>query len=275
MLKEQICRAIFTEDESIRFESVTVPGSTLADLIEADKQFGTMIPRNGEYFTYRVMDWEGKWISNEEIRAAVTFTWNKAEKVIDLEFREAKDGEYADFKVYFRRTINDVLLTANTLMYQFYPIANFDNPNRGVCVVNIDFPWSVSGDPIPLHIFDPYNYTIPTIATAKIFDFDAIYEHEGPGHGMGLPHSPNRQTKMFGNESDMAESMFDEISHETEQRLQAKYPKAIIEPHTQRRWIAWFKATRDRTIIYPRTPEAIRIKKVIMKILKFFSSYKS
>ncbi|MCH9658444.1 matrixin family metalloprotease [archaeon] len=243
---EQICRATVSDDNSVQFKSAVVNGSTLQDMIEDDKKYGVMAPRNGTYFTYQVMDWEGKWISNEKIRDAVTFTWNKVEKVLDLEFKEAKDDEYADFKVYFRRVADDPLLDKNTLMYHFYPIASFDNENRGVCVVNTDYDWSASGKSIPLHIYDPEHYPKPTTSTVKIFDFDAIYEHEGPGHGLGLPHSPNKNTKMFGNESGMIESMFDEDPSETVPRLQAKYPKKQMKESWLRRWINWFKSKRDR-----------------------------
>lgn len=245
-MAEHICRAILSEDENIKFESSDVNGNTLQEIIQDDKRYGVMVPKNGKYFTYRVMDWEGRWISNKRIRKAITFTWNKVEKIIDLEFREAKDGEYADFKVYFRRVEDDPLLEANTLMYHYYPISDFNNEHRGVCVVNVGYPWSSSGDSIPLHIYDPENYPEPTTSTVKIFDFDAVYEHEGPGHGLGLPHSPHRDTKMFGNESGMIESMFDEEPPETVPRLQAKYPKREMKPSRLRRWINWFRAVRDR-----------------------------
>lgn len=245
-MTEQICRVIIDKNESIQFESVVSNGSTLQQIIEDDKKYGVMVPKNGKYFTYRVMDWKGKWISSKQIRRAITFSWNKVEKIIDLEFREAKDGEYADFKIYFRSTADDPRLTSNTIMYHFYPISDFNNENRGVCVVNTDFPFTSDGEGIPLHLFDPEHYPEPVIGTAGTIDFDAVYDHEGPGHGLGLPHSPNRQTKMYGNYSGMSESMFDEESNETVQRLQAKYPKNNIKPSRLKRWIKWFKATRDR-----------------------------
>jgi len=245
-MTEQICRAILTEDDDIKFESAVAQGSTLEQIIEDDKRYGVMVPYNGKYFTYRVMDWQGKWISNRRIRKAITFTWNKVEKIVDLEFREAKDGEYADFKIYFRSTADDPRLTKNTLQYQFYPISDFNNENRGVCVVNTDFPWTSDGEEIPLHIYDPEHYPDVTTSTAITFDFDATYEHEGPGHGLGLPHSPHKKTKMYGNYGDMAESMFDEVPQETVPRLQAKHPKKEMKPHILKRWIRWFKATRDR-----------------------------
>lgn len=243
---ERICRAIYTEDEEIKFESASADGTTLEEIIKGDVKFGIMIPKNGKYFTYKAMDWEGRWINHEQIQKALTISWNKTEKVIDLEFREAQSGEYVDFKVYFRRVADDPLLTQNTLMYHFYPISDFNNPNRGVCVVNIDYPWSSTGHGIPLHIYDPEHYPEPTIATAKIFDFDAIYDHEGTGHGLGLGHSPNQNTKMFGNERGMIESMFDEEPQETVPRLQAKYPIEEISESDLQRWKDYYKVRQDK-----------------------------
>jgi len=245
-MTERICRVILSKDKDIHFESVVANGNTLQEIIKADKEYGVMIPKNGKYFTYRVMDWEGKWISNKRIRKAVTFTWNKVEKILDLDFKEAKRGEYVDFKVYFRRVVDDPLLTKNTLMYHYYPISDFNNAKRGVCVVNIDYPWTSNGKAIPLHIYDPEHYPDVTTSSVKTFDFDATYEHEGPGHGLGLPHSPNKNTKLYWNYSGMTESMFDEEPQETVLRLQAKYPKNNMKLSRLRRWINWFKSTRDR-----------------------------
>jgi len=246
MISEEICRVIIDENKNIKFESVIANGSTLEEIIQDDKRYGVMVPKNGKYFTYRVMDWEGKWISNVKIRKAVTFTWNKVEKILDLDFKEAKDGEYADFKVYFRGVMDDPRLNDNTLMYHYYPISDFNNENRGVCVVNADYPWTSDGEQIPLHIFDPDNYPNVTASSAQTFDFDATYEHEGPGHGLGLPHSPNRGTKLYWSYDGMSESMFDEEPKETVSRLQAKYPKNDMKPSRLRRWINWFKSKRDR-----------------------------
>ena len=244
--KDVICRAILSKNKTIKFESVIANGSTLEEIIKDDKKYGVMVPYNGKYFTYQVMDWEGKWISNKRIRKCVTFTWNKVEKILDLDFKEAKDGEYVDFKIYFRRVVDDPLLKDNTLMYQYYPISDYLNEKRGVCVVNADYPWTSDGEGIPLHIYDPINYPDPVISTAETFDFDATYEHEGPGHGLGLPHSPNLGTKMYYNYSGMSESMFDEEPQETVLRLQAKYPKNTMKLSRLQRWINWFKATRNR-----------------------------
>lgn len=243
---ELICRAILDKDGKVQYESQVASGSTLQEIIEDDEKYGIMHPRNGKYFTYKVMDWSGRWISNKKIVEGITLVWNKVEKVVDLEFREAKVGEYADFKIYFRRVEDDPLLTERTLQYQYYPIADYENPHRGVCVVNADYPWTRSGRGIPLHEYDPKHYPEPTTSTAETIDFDAVYEHEGPGHGLGLPHSPNRNTKMFWNYSGMAESIFDEEPPETIARWRAKYDKEEISESDLKRWIAWFNTAQNR-----------------------------
>lgn len=243
---ERICRATINKKGEISYDSQVTNGSTLQEIIQDDKKYGVMIPKNGKYFTYRVMDWEGKWINNKQIVRGVTLVWNKIEKVIDLEFREAKKGEYADFKIYFRRVVDDPLLNKNTIQYHYYPISNFNNPHRGVCVVNADFTITTHGEGIPLHEYDPEHYPEPTIATKSTIDFDATYEHEGPGHGLGLPHSPNKNTKMYFNYAGMAESIFDENPHETIARLRAKYDKKEISESKLQRWIDWFKVAQDR-----------------------------
>lgn len=241
-----ICKAVVSEKgNNIHFESATIPGTTIPEIIEGDKKYGKMVPYNGKYFTYKAVDWNGKWINYPQIQKALTLVWNKAEKVIQIEAREAKTDEFVDFKVYFRKTSDDPNLTTNTLMYHYYPINDFNSQFRGVCVVNTDFAWTSDGKGIPLHIYDPEHYPEPTKAEAMTFDFDAVYEHEGIGHGLGLPHSPNQFKKMSSNYSIMAESIFEETDDETILRLQAKYPKRNIVISTLKRWIRWFKVRQD------------------------------
>lgn len=245
---ERICRVILSDDKkTVTFESATGSGSTLEEKIAGDVKYGKMIPKNGKYFTYRVESWNGKWISNEQIRKGVTIVWNRIEKIIDIECREVTDNEYADFIVQFHTVETDPRkqLTKNTLQYHFYPISDFNNPNRGVCVVNAAYPWTVDGVGIPLHIFDPVNYPKPVTSTAETIDFDSVYEHEAD-HGLGLPHSDRLQTKMYGNYNGMIEHTFDENPKETEPRLQAKYPKEILSQTHTKRWQDFFRIRSDK-----------------------------
>ena len=248
-----ICRAIVGPDDKVKFESVEAVGTTIPEIILDDKKYGVMVPRNGKYFTFKVFDWQGRWITNKQITTGVKIAWNMIETVISIKCFEAKANELPDFKVYFRRLTDDPQLTANTLMYHFYPINNINDPNRGVCVVNADFDWTSNGSGIPLHIYDPTHYPKPVAGQAHTYDFDATYQHEAPGHGLGLPHSPNKFKKMSPNYTIMSESIFDESDDETILRLQAKYPKRILTGFGKfkniimdsKRWKEYFKFRRD------------------------------
>ena len=246
-MTEQICRALVNLNGTMTFDSAVVKGSTLEEMIEDDKKYGVMTPRNGKYFTFRVADWNNKWMRSKQLVRGIRLAWNTVEKFIAIDVRQAKINEIPDFKIYFRKTEDDPLLTKNTLMYQYYPISNINNPNRGVCVVNADYPWTIDGKGIPLHVFDSKHYPEPIPnAKAKTYDFDDIYSHEGPGHGLGLPHSPNQNTKMFGNASGMIDLIFNEKPYETIPRLQAKYPERKMSRWRRLRWISYYLVRRDR-----------------------------
>jgi len=246
IMTDKMCRATVNEKGKISFDSAISNGSTLEEIIQGDKQYGMMVPRNGAYFTYRVEDWQNRWMKLKQLRKGIALAWTTVEKVIDIDVREAKIDELPDFTIYFRKTDDDPYLTSNTLMYHYYPISDINNPNRGVCVVNADYIWTMDGEGIPLYIFDPEHYPEPVGSTVKTFDFDDIYVHEGPGHGLGLPHSPNLNTKMYGNASGMANTIFDETPYETIPRLQAKYPKKEISAWHLFRWIRYLLRRREK-----------------------------
>ena len=155
---------------------------------------------------------------------------------LKIKFKMAKEGEYADFKIEFRTTAEDNVLTSNTLMYHYYPINDINNPFRGVCVVNKDFNWTTHGNSIPLN--DPH---FPTNST-KTYDFDAIYTHE-LGHGLGLPHSALRYQVMSPNAGIMSEWLTEE---EDLPRLYAKYEKREMSEHKLTRWLNWLFHASER-----------------------------
>jgi len=246
-MTDRMCKVIVNDTGDIQYESAVSNGSTLEQIIKDDKKYGVMTPRNGEYFTVRVADWKNRWMSSRQVIKGILLAWNTVEKIIAIDVRLAKDDETPDFTIFFRATADDPNLTSNTLMYHYYPISSLSNPNRGVCVVNTDFPWTIDGEGISLHEFDPDHYPEPTPnQTAKTYDFDDIYVHEGPGHGLGLPHSPNRYTKMFYNAGGMIDFIFNEKPRETIARLQAKYPKRRMSIWHLGRWIRYLTRRRDR-----------------------------
>jgi len=252
-MKDLKCKAIKTDDGKIVFESAISESNTpeeLQEQIEYNKRFGKMVPRNGKYFTWRAEDWQGKFITHRQINYGINLAWTQVELEIPIDVKRAKVGEYADFKIYFRRTSDDPELTSNTLMYHYYPINDFNNPNRGVCVVNTDFPLTVHGNPISMHEIDPDHYPEHPVGfpehidpTGHTFDFDQLYAHEGPGHGLGLGHTKLQYHVMSSNYTIMAE-FFTNFDIACEK---AKYgARNWFKKWFYKRWINWYRVRSDR-----------------------------
>jgi len=244
-LEERLCKAIYSEENDVTFESETIEVTSLEEILELDKRYGKMEPRNGKYFTFRVMDWSSKTITNKQIVKAVTLAWHQAEIEIDIDVRKAKDDEEADFKIFFRKTEDDPLLTSSTIMYHYYPIRQLDSPLRGVCVVNTDFNYTMNGLPVSMHLIDEDHYDEDTKAKGTTIDFDGVYTHEGPGHGLGLSHLKNKFNLMYPNYSYMLEFIASENPKYTIPRLIAKYSVRPMLSRWRIRWRNWYRARAE------------------------------
>lgn len=240
-----LCKFV-VENDMVVFQGPTNAKLTLSEQIEDDKKYGIMTPSNGQYFTYKAMDWQSNLISNRQIQRAVTMVWEEIERHLNIDVRKAKTHELPDFKVFFRATADDPLLDKNTLQYHYFPINNHNDPNRGVCVVNTDFPFTVHGNPIDLHFIDPAHY--PTVSGSKgvTIDFDQVYGSHEIIHGLGLPHSQNPHKTMSANYGIMAEHFEDEIPQETLPRLFAKYQKRSRLSRIALRWLRWKRRRFDK-----------------------------
>ena len=243
--KELFCRVTVNQlsNNKVEFESEKITGETLQDYIEQDKRYGIFRPRNGKYFTVRIID-EDEEFSKEQVKRVIKYIAIRMSLYIPFRVRVARPGEYADFKIDFETVDSDPrkILTANTLMYHYFPIADFDNPRRGLCVVNKGFLWTSNGKPIPVKDMFP-DHPNPN-ATLKTYDFDEIGWHEW-GHGLGLPHADEPGHMMSPNAGIMA-SMPSELDIG---RLQAKYGKVNRTQREIARWLRWLRIANKREII--------------------------
>ena len=241
-----ICKLQVNEKNELVFDGPIIDKLDIEQQIQEDKRFGEMEPRNGEFFTYRAMDWQGKLISSKQVRKGVTQVWENIERHIDIDIRMERDPDKeVDFKIFFRSTADDPLLEKSTLQYHYYPIDDINNPLRGVCVVNTDFPITIHGEPLDLHELDPEHYPEPTGRTGITYDFDQIYEHEGPGHGLGLPHTVLSGKKMSTTYGQMAEHHEDEKPQNFIPRLVAKYGERKMLSRLKLRWLRWKRHRHD------------------------------
>jgi len=239
----QICRAMVGSGDDVVFKSAQLTATDLKTIIEEDKQYGKFEPRNGKYFTYRVLN-EDVEITNKQVIKSVQYSYRRIAIRTNLKFRRARKDEYADFRIEFRTvaTDPDKQLKANTLMYHYYPINSYSNKFRGLCVINKAFYWTSHGNPLPLHKIDPVNYPNPTTNTGKTYDLDGVYTHEVL-HGLGFPHS-----KVSGN---MMSTSYDIMSEwltpeEDVPRITAKYGDRGLSEHIIKRWLKWLLHASDR-----------------------------
>ena len=239
----QICRAMVGHNGEVQFKSAQLETTDITKIIEEDKQYGTFEPRNGKFFTYRVMN-EDSEITNKQVLKSVEFSYRRISIRTDLKFRRAREGEYADFRVEFRtvETDPDEQLNSNTLMYHYYPINSYTNKFRGLCVINSAFFWTSHGNPVPLHDIDPVNYPYVSNSRGKSYDLDQVYTHEVL-HGLGFPHS-----KVSGNIMSPSEGQMTEFMTEAEDipRLHAKYGDRGLSEHKIKRWLKWLLTASDR-----------------------------
>lgn len=240
----EICKLTVDKSGKAKFESAQTVGLDLKRIIAEDAIYGKMTPKNGKYFTVRVMN-EDQELTKKQIQKIIKFTHHRIEKRIDVDFRTAKPGEYADFSILFRTVETDERneLLASTVMYHFYPINDFDNPNRGVCVVNKAFFFTGHGNAVTGQFMIEHGVRVQfPNGTYVTLDFDAIYTHE-LGHGLGLPHS-----KLPGHVMSYRVDIMAEFLTEVEDvpRLQAKYPKKIITKRKLFRWLKWLVHASDR-----------------------------
>lgn len=241
-----MCKALAgMNDKDVQFYSPVLDSDEINQIIEEDKKYGTFQPKNGEYYTYRVLS-DDEEITAKQVLKSVQYAFRRISLRTNLKFVRAREGEYADLRIDFRtvESDEDKQLTNNTLMYHYYPIHNTENKLRGLCVVNKKFHWTSNGDPIDMHYIDPEHY--PSTESGyfgKTHDFDQVYTHEVL-HGLGLPHSKKAGNVMSPNYGIMSEWM----SEEDIARIQAKYGKREMSESRIRRWLTWLRSASDRKI---------------------------
>jgi hypothetical protein len=239
-----MCKALADmKQDDVKFYSPVLDADEIDEIIQEDKRYGVFEPRNGSYFTYRVLN-DDEEITNKQVLKSIQYSFRRISLRTNLRFRRAREGQYADLRIDFRTVESDEdrQLSENTLMYHYYPINNTTNKLRGLCVVNKNYYWTSMGGGLDMHYIDPKNYPRKgTGVTGKTYDFDQVYTHEVL-HGLGLPHSKKAGNVMSPNYGIMAEWM----SEEDIARIQAKYGKRTMSESRIRRWLNWLKSASNR-----------------------------
>jgi len=242
LTEELLCRL---EIDGAEIKAIGPLGAStdINTIIVDDKRYGKMVPRNGEYFTFRILDVNDKEIDDRFVDRAVKLSFMSYTKRFNIEAKKARNSEYADFKVMFRTPENDErhVMTKSTIMYHYFPIADFRNPKRGLCVINPNFWFTDHGNSIPMWMIDPVHYDENSTARGPTIDFDGTYRHE-LGHGWGLPHDPEPNTTMSTPYSKLREF----LDERTIFRMIKKYGMKKISPRKLVRWLRYIWARSER-----------------------------
>ena len=244
MDKEQFCRVTYNQlNNKIEMTGPMADAEHIHNVIQLDKKYGIMTPRNGRYFTFQIIDTHDNEVTERKLNRAVKYAWKSWTIRLDFDVRQAKPGEPADFRILFRTPENDERghMNRSTIMYHYFPISNTSSPNRGLCVINPNFYFTAHGKPVPLHIIDPVNYPEPTTSTGRTIDLDAVLRHEF-GHGIGLPHDP-----LPGSTMSTPYNVLSEFLQERDvMRGIAKYGMRKMNPNVFVRWYKWLRYRSER-----------------------------
>jgi len=213
----------------------------LHELIKHDEKYPVMVPKNGRYFTFRILDTHNDEVTERMLDRAVKYAWKSWTLRINIEVRQAKKHEDPDFTILFRTPQNDErkVMTAGTIMYHYMPISRLDHPLRGLCVINPDFYYTSHGNRIPLHVMDPDNYSTDSVGQGKTIDIDGVLRHEF-GHGLGLSHDPASDNTMSTPYNHLREYLSERDIYRAQQKYGYK-PTKVRRLVRKLKWL-WYRS---------------------------------
>jgi hypothetical protein len=212
-------------------------GKSLEEILENDKRFGVLKPKNGKSFGYFIKNGDLE-LTSRQVRKGTTralFRWYKEMK---FKFFRARKEHEADLIIEYRSEADDGLLSPQTLAYMYYPLGSqYD----GHMVINTRPFFTLHGEGIDMHYIDPINYPeLDSGVSGATVDLDQVEGHEF-GHGIfGLPHVSGIMAPNYG-------MMTEFLSELDIIRARAKgFERRSWTSRKYQRLKAWFLSTSDR-----------------------------
>ena len=246
-MNRKYCEVIYDENtKTLRFESAVNRGLTIKQVIEDDEDYGKMVPANGKYFTFTVLNGDQEFTKKQATRAFY-MAYKRWRIYADLPRAKHVKADYdgvIDFTLKFETVESDPdgRLNENTVMYHYYPIQDLTSRFRGLCVVNKKYFYTPHGNSVKGTFLQSKGFEVQfPDGHYETLDFDAIDGHE-LGHGLGLPHDPEEDNLMSFRVDIMAEF----CSKRDQARIIAKYGKTKWSFWKQNRWLKYLIPASDR-----------------------------
>ena len=242
-----ICRAI-TSGNSINYVTEKIQDGiitklpepltdSLATVLQNDKKYGVLKPRDGKSFSYKIISLD-KEVTEKQVLRSITSALFNYKLYLQLEYHRCRGIESPDITVSFKSISEDPTLNTSTLAYMYYPLGGKTN---GVMVINSMFYWTSHGEGIDMFFIDPVHYPTPGSSKNKgqTHDLDKVITHEF-GHGIfGLPHYEGTMAPRY----DLMDEYLDDT---TIFRASQKIPKRNMLDSKFKRLLSHLKIRSER-----------------------------
>lgn len=230
----QICRMLVGKS-GFEFDSVEAVESDLSAIIESDKKYGKIKPKDGKAITWSVGNFDIE-LSLQAMKKIVQDVVTAYQLEFNIDLKHTKDFANSDVKITFGDEATDSNLTPNTIAYMGYPITG--SKFYGICVINRKFTFTHDGKPRTGHEMVKMGIQVQYLdGSYGTLYLVKILMHEF-GHGvLGLPHDPTSNNVMSSNEG----AMSDYWSPRDLSRGYAKFGQRIIKSSLLLRIRNWFK----------------------------------
>lgn len=229
------CKIVKTE-KGIEAQDSTNPDFPIDEIIEQDKRYGFMKPKNG-MLTWGLLnnDVEISYRSAKDSTADAFIEWYF---YTPIRFVYTKDFNNADIQILFRSQQQDSNLTGSTIAYAWYPFTG-----KRQIVINTGFIYTKTGEVMKGSDVEKLGIKVQfPDGHYETMDLDKIVRHEIGHKVYGLQHDPVYFNTMSAKENVMSKHLEDRDIR----RAQAKAGRQSFTLRKLQQFLRWHKYASER-----------------------------